>query len=264
MTKKNDKIFLDREAEPFINVINYLRNGTFPVLKSINDEIKFYDELDYWKIPIYEGSKQTQLYNITYHVGTSNFNYSFDIEWCAQSLTLDATSTIVKKFSNSNTFARIDLQHGIVFCKPALDVYSVYIEFKITMNVSCKGKSHLFIGLGNKSKCQPENLTSKLLRDFPNCYLWDIWNTILIKTNEYGCQIRSVKGYGCQCENFETRIGMKYNHKSRSLAFYKNGIYLGVAFRNIPSGLTPCLDVWFDSGTIEIINNSSCQIREFL
>lgn len=158
----------------------------------------------------------------------------------------------------------MDLQHGIIFCKPSLDVYSTYIEFKITMNISCKDKPHLFIGLANKTKCQLEYLTSKLLRDFPNCFLWDVWNTILIKTNEYGNQIGSMKGYGCQCENFETRIGMKYNHKSRSLSFYKNGIDLGVAFRNIPSGLSPCLDVWFDSGTIEIVMNASNSKKEFL
>ena len=46
-----------------------------------------------------------------------------------------------------------------------------------------------------------------------------------------GIQSGSIKGYGCQCEDFETYIGIKYEHISRSVSFYKNGINLGVAFR---------------------------------
>lgn len=54
---KNGKVFIDREGPPFINVINFLRTGKFPIMKSKEEESKFYDELDFWKIPILEGSK---------------------------------------------------------------------------------------------------------------------------------------------------------------------------------------------------------------
>ena len=57
LTQKGGKVFIDREGEPFVNVINYLRSGTFPILRNEEEESKFYDELDFWKIPIYEGSK---------------------------------------------------------------------------------------------------------------------------------------------------------------------------------------------------------------
>ncbi len=39
-----------------------------------------------------------------------------------------------------------------------MDVNCPYIEFKVTMNIPCRGKSHLFIGLVDKSKYKYENL----------------------------------------------------------------------------------------------------------
>jgi len=59
-------------------------------------------------------------------------------------------------------------------------------------------------------------------------------------------------------------IGVKYDYKSRSVSFYKNGIFQGIAFRNVPSGLTPSIDIWFESGTIEIVQNNSFKEKLFL
>jgi hypothetical protein len=67
LTQKGGKVFIDREGEPFVNVINYLRSGTFPILRNEEEETKFYDELDFWKIPIYEGSKYL-LHTLTNHI----------------------------------------------------------------------------------------------------------------------------------------------------------------------------------------------------
>ena len=63
---------------------------------------------------------------------------------------------------------------------------------------------------------------------------------------------------------YETIISIKYDHKSRSVSFYKNGINQGIAFKNVPSGLTPSLDIWFESGTIEIMKATSSQEKIFL
>ncbi len=52
-------------------------------------------------------------------------------------------------------------QHGIVFCKNNLDINSAYVEFKINMNIPCRGKSHLFIGLVDRTKYKLENLCNK-------------------------------------------------------------------------------------------------------
>ena len=45
-----DKIFIDREGEQFINLVNFLRTGKFPIMKNKEDENKFKDELNFWKI----------------------------------------------------------------------------------------------------------------------------------------------------------------------------------------------------------------------
>ena len=58
-----DKIFIDREGEQFINLVNFLRTGKFPIVKDKEGENKFKDELDFWKITIPEKSKYF-LYNI--------------------------------------------------------------------------------------------------------------------------------------------------------------------------------------------------------
>ena len=52
-----DKIFIDREGEQFINLVNFLRTGKFPIVKDKEEENKFNDELEFWKINIQERSK---------------------------------------------------------------------------------------------------------------------------------------------------------------------------------------------------------------
>lgn len=38
---------------------------------------------------------------------------------------------------------------------------------------------------------------------------------------------------------------------------------LGVAFNNVPIGMTPSLDIWFESGTVEIIKNNSSEFIDY-
>ena len=54
--KHNGRLFIDRQGESFINMINYLRNGKYPIFKDKNEEINFYEELNFWQIPIYDSS----------------------------------------------------------------------------------------------------------------------------------------------------------------------------------------------------------------
>lgn len=65
-------------------------------------------------------------------------------------------------------------------------------------------------------------------------------------------------------EEYETILGMRYDYKSRSVSFYKNGVFQGIAFRNVPANLTPSLDVWFESGSIEILQNNSFREKSYL
>ena len=105
---------------------------------------------------------------------------------------------------------------------------------------------------------------STFWKDSPSSYYWDVWNTKLIKTDENGVQVGTMHGYGCQCEDFETTIVISYYNKTKNVSFYKNGINQGVAFKNVPQGLTPSIDIWFESGTIEIIKNSCVNEMKFL
>lgn len=55
--KHNGRLFIDRQGDAFVNMINYLRNGKYPVFRDKNEEINFFEELTFWQIPIYESSR---------------------------------------------------------------------------------------------------------------------------------------------------------------------------------------------------------------
>jgi hypothetical protein len=69
-------------------------------------------------------------------------------------------------------------------------------------------------------------------------------------------QIESYSGYGCACSSEEeTRLGILYDSKNKTVSFFKNNINQGIAFRNVESGLIPSIDVWFQYGSVEILKN---------
>ncbi len=165
---------------------------------------------------------------------------------------------------NNITLKKNSSSHGVVFCKTGLDEYNPYIEYKVKININYKEKSQLFLGLVDKSKYKLSFLSSKLWRDSPSSYYWDVWNSALIKTNENGARVGEMKGYGCIYTDKEITLGIRFDHTKRTVSFYKNGINHGIAFRNVPSGLTPSIDVWFQEGEIEIQNNINFEEKAFL
>ncbi len=48
----NGRVFLDRDGEIFTLVLQYLRNGKVPLFENKIKENSFYEELDYWQIPL--------------------------------------------------------------------------------------------------------------------------------------------------------------------------------------------------------------------
>lgn len=50
-----------------------------------------------------------------------------------------------------------------MFCARPLDLYNPYIEYKVKIEAVFKGKSHLFVGLVDKSKYRPEFLGNNLI-----------------------------------------------------------------------------------------------------
>jgi len=172
LNKYKSRIFIDRDGEPFVSVITYLRSGKIPVFNSKAEEGKFLEEMDFWQIPL-ETVHGSDIWN----------EQEFDPDWCAKTLSLEENNRKVNK-EGSN--------HGIVFCKNPLDQNTNYVEFKINIDIPSRTKSHLFVGWIDKSKYKNEFLTSTFWKDSPYSYYWDIWNTKLIKMNENGIQTVSV------------------------------------------------------------------------
>ena len=48
----NGRVFIDRDGETFCLIITYLRSGKLPIFESKIKENTFYEELDYWQIPL--------------------------------------------------------------------------------------------------------------------------------------------------------------------------------------------------------------------
>jgi hypothetical protein len=52
LTMHNGRIFVDRDGEAFANMLSFLRTKKVPIFTNQNLENAFYDELDYWMIPM--------------------------------------------------------------------------------------------------------------------------------------------------------------------------------------------------------------------
>lgn len=210
-----------------------------PIFTSDIEEKNFFQELSFWKIPLIKNPVQ----------------FKFDKNWCAETLIIDNNGTSLKKKNP---------QHGIVFIKPGLNAFASYIEFRVLVDVPCKTKSHLFIGLVDESKYKKSFLMSTFWKESPSAFYWDVWNTQLIKTDDIGTQVLTKNGYGCENEDYETKLAIEYNQEKRTVNFYKNDINLGTAFHNVPPNLTPALDIWFESGMVKITKSSEPEEKIYL
>ena len=54
LKKIDGEVFLDRDGTTFQHLVNYLRNDrtVLPEFSDKNDEIMFYKEADFWKVPL--------------------------------------------------------------------------------------------------------------------------------------------------------------------------------------------------------------------
>ena len=242
--KYKDRYFIDRDGDTFLKVLDFLRNDTLPNFENDEQKIHFFDELEYWQIP-----KNKLIKN------NDKSPFIFDTQWCAETLNIEKDGKAIKKNTE---------QHGIVFCHPQLDENNNYVEFDVSMTIPCRGKSHLFLGLVKKTSYRSEQLLSTFWKDCPSSYYWDVWNTKLIKIDDNGTQVGTILGYGCQCEDYQTKFGIRYNSKEKTVEFFKNGANLGIAFRNVPPGLNPSLDVWFESGKVEIMDSREPMKKIFI
>lgn len=132
------------------------------------------------------------------------------------------------------------------------------------MCINWKDQSHLYIGLIDKSNIKTEDIPNFNFKTAPSIYYWDVWQLTLYKNDSEGNLENSAIGYGCQCTGFDVLLGIKYDYKQRTISFYKNSINLGIAFKNVPSGLTPIIDLGFESGTVQLTNIQKLIEKVFL
>lgn len=235
------KVFIDRDGDIFCMLISYLRNNKLPVFEDKAYENLFYEELNYWGIS-----------PIRYSI---NFE-QFDPLWCASSLKLDFDNTIIKKNGPL---------HGVVFCKYPFSSTNKYVEFRVVMKNNLKPiKSSFFLGAVNRSLYNKEQLASTFWKDSPGSFYYDVWSCRLVKIDDLGQQTGMAADYGCACKDEENILGIMYDEDAGTLAYYKNGMNIGIAFHNVPNGLYPAIDIWFETGYVEIVKRTKPMLTNYL
>lgn len=225
------QVFIDRDPVPFCHMINFLRTGKVPVFDSASQEIEFLEELEYWQIDVDRES------------GDPGEPQTFDRELVAQTLALEQDGTVIRKKEAKN---------GMAIASLPLTHRNPYVEFLVSINdTSQSTETHVFIGVVDRTKYSTSRLQSNKWKEAPSSYFWDVWSSKLIRIDENGTPTTG-KGYGCNCEDSESDIGIFYDYRAATLSFYKDGLCQGVAFTNVPAGLYPSIDVWFEQGTVTI------------
>jgi hypothetical protein len=141
-----DKIFIDRDGEPFTKMISYLRTGLMPIFSSKAQKQAFKDELEFWQIPL--GQPGNLLITVELE-NESQVANQFDDQWCAFTLHLE---------NESRTIIKQGPTHGIVFLRVPLSEANPYVSFKVTISTLAQMKSNLFIGLVDRTGYIPEHL----------------------------------------------------------------------------------------------------------
>eukprot|EP00826_Nyctotherus_ovalis_P048143 TRINITY_DN5637_c0_g2_i7.p1 TRINITY_DN5637_c0_g2~~TRINITY_DN5637_c0_g2_i7.p1 ORF type:complete len:362 (-),score=82.97 TRINITY_DN5637_c0_g2_i7:48-1133(-) len=235
------RVFIDRDGDAFCMLLSYLRNNKLPLFESKAQENIFYEELNYWGVSL---------------DSAPNAFEQFDADWCAPTLRL--TSSVV--------LHKHEPFHGVVFCSFPITSVGNYVEFRVVMQGPLVStKSSLFVGLVDRSLYRKEQLISNYWKDSPSSFYCDVWSCRLEKVDKYGRQTGMAIEYGCGCqEEGENYVGMLYDEGAETLTFYKNGLCMGTGFRNVPPGLYPAVDVWFENGYVEIVKRNTSKGKIYL
>jgi hypothetical protein len=235
-----ERVFIDRDGDAFCMMLSYLRSSKIPLFENKAEENLFYEELDYWRIPINPLA-------IVFE--------EFDPSWCAPTLKLTSKNCTVRKN---------DPLHGVIFCTKPITQVGGYVEFKVDMQGPLMStKSSLFVGLVDRSLYRKDQLMSTYWKDSPSSFYCDVWSCRLEKVDENGKQIGTAAEYGCGCqEEAENYVGMLYNEDKETLSFYKNGYFMGIAFHNVPKDLYPAVDLWFENGYVEIVKRRQPKTKD--
>lgn len=56
-----ERVFMDRDGEPFCKLISYLRTGKLPIINDKHQEYLFKEEMNYWQIPFDIGEEEEKI-----------------------------------------------------------------------------------------------------------------------------------------------------------------------------------------------------------
>ena len=243
--KRNGHIFLDRDSQSFKLLIYYLENNKLPKFKNNLEEKKFFEEINYWGIPI--------------HISSANI-LKFNSELCPYFFTLDKNCQILSK-SNTN--------HGIVLLNKKLNAFKPYIEFTIYLNNPNKVKKVL-LALVDENKIEKNDLNKSFENNVPFVFYWDLFSDRIVKPikNLFDkVEFRSIElNKFCRCykNNHEIKFGLIYNQQENSVELMRDDVKLDILIQNIEPGLTPALEINVDNCRIQLSSRNKYQEKFYL
>ena len=235
LSKRKGKIFIDREPQNFKNLIYYLENDKLPNFKNKSEEKKFFNEINFWKIPMNISSK-----NIL------KFNPMF----CPYFFAIDKKCQILSKLNFSK---------GIVLLNKKLTALTPYIEFSVHINFPNREKK-ILLALVDENKIEKVDLNKSFENCVPFLFYWDLFGEKVVKTVKnnfnfsFNREFKTVElNKFCKCykNNYEIKYGLYYNQQEHTIELIRDDVKLNIIIQNIEPGLTPAFE----------INNDNCKIR---
>ena len=235
LSKRKGKIFIDREPQNFKNLIYYLENYKLPNFKNKSEEKKFFNEINFWKIPMNISSK-----NIL------KFNPMF----CPYFFAIDKKCQILSKLNFSK---------GIVLLNKKLTALTPYIEFSVHINFPNREKK-ILLALVDENKIEKVDLNKSFENGVPFVFYWDLFGEKVVKTVKnnfnfsFNREFKTVElNKFCKCykNNYEIKYGLYYNQQEHTIELIRDDVKLNIIIQNIEPGLTPAFE----------INNDNCKIR---
>lgn len=235
LSKRKGKIFIDREPQNFKNLIYYLENDKLPNFKNKSEEKKFFNEINFWKIPMNISSK-----NIL------KFNPMF----CPYFFAIDKKCQILSKLNFSK---------GIVLLNKKLTALTPYIEFSVHINFPNREKK-ILLALVDENKIEKVDLNKSFENGVPFVFYWDLFGEKVVKTVKnnfnfsFNREFKTVElNKFCKCykNNYEIKYGLYYNQQEHTIELIREDVKLNIIIQNIEPGLTPAFE----------INNDNCKIR---
>ena len=230
------RLFVDRNVQPFTDLIHFVRTSKVRRDMSESEKEEFLREMEYWEVPLASEEK-----------GGKGGPVEFDPVWCAPTLEVESGNMTVKKRQTA---------HGIVLGSRPLSGEHTNIEFLVeTRDRQVK----VFLGLVDRSEYTFNYLTSLQWREAPSSYYWNVQSHELVKTDKYGAS-KMHEEYGCACQvDSPCTLGIIYDPKLQTVSFTRQGISQGTAFTGVPAGLYPAVDLWFESGSVSILQSSKSE-----